>query len=338
MRATGVPTGTVCPLWTRTSSSTPSYGLGISESTLSVDTSKSGSSKETVSPTCLNQVPTVPSVTVSPSFGIATSCTSPSGGAPAGGGVTAASAWGAVAATGDPGGPMRTTGAPTGTVSPDWTRISTTTPSYGLGISESTLSVDTSKSGSSKETVSPTCLNQVPTVPSVTVSPSFGIATSCTSPSGGAPAGGGVTAASAWGAVAATGDPAGPMRTTGAPTGTVSPDWTRISTTTPSYGLGISESTLSVDTSKSGSSKETVSPTCLNQLPTVPSVTVSPSFGMVTVSTSLVVIRRTSAAFQPCRDRPEKVIMVSPNASDRLGCGWMNAPTSAGSASQFTAR
>src|SRR5215207_6536875 len=131
MRATAVPTGTVCPLWTKTSSSTPSYGLGISESTLSVDTSKSGSSKATVSPTCLNQVPTVPSVTVSPSFGIVTSCTSPSGGAAAGcavagwaaaagGGVATASACGAgAAATGDPGGPMRTTGEPTGTVSPD---------------------------------------------------------------------------------------------------------------------------------------------------------------------------------------------------------------------------
>ena len=39
MRASGVPTGTVCPSGTRISSSTPSYGLGISESTLSVDTS-----------------------------------------------------------------------------------------------------------------------------------------------------------------------------------------------------------------------------------------------------------------------------------------------------------
>jgi len=72
------------------------------------------------------------------------------------------------------------------------------------------------------------------------------------------------------------------------PTGTVSPSPTMISTITPSYGLGISESTLSVDTSKSGSSNSTVSPTCLRQDPIVPSVTVSPSLGMVTTHSSLM--------------------------------------------------
>ena len=86
------------------------------------------------------------------------------------------------------------------------------------------------------------------------------------------------------------------MRTRGVPTGTVSPACTRISTITPSYGLGISESTLSVDTSKSGSSKATVSPVCLSQLPTVPSVTVSPSLGMVTTHSSLI-----ASAFQCLR-------------------------------------
>ena len=75
MRASGVPTGTVSPGGTRTCSSTPSYGLGISESTLSVDTSNSGSSNATASPTSLSQRPTVPSVTDSPSFGIVISCT-----------------------------------------------------------------------------------------------------------------------------------------------------------------------------------------------------------------------------------------------------------------------
>ena len=30
--------------------------------------------------------------------------------------------------------------------------------------------------------------------------------------------------------------------------------------------------------------------------------------------------------------------MVSPMASDRLGCAWISLPTSDGSASQFTAR
>src|SRR3954453_14176720 len=75
--------------------------------------------------------------------------------------------------------------------------------------------------------------------------------------------------------------PASPIRASTAPTGTVSPSGTTISSSTPSYGLGISESTLSVETSNSGSSKATVSPTDLSQRPTVPSVTDSPSFGMV---------------------------------------------------------
>ena len=77
-----------------------------------------------------------------------------------------------------PGSPIRAIGVPTGTVSPSLTRISSRTPSYGLGTSESTLSVDTSKSGSSKATVSPTCFSHWETTPSVTVSPSFGIVTS----------------------------------------------------------------------------------------------------------------------------------------------------------------
>ena len=79
MRASTAPTGAVSPLPTRTSTSTPSYGLGISESTLSVLTSYSGSSNATVSPTCLSQLPIVPSVTVSPSLGIVMSCTTPTG-------------------------------------------------------------------------------------------------------------------------------------------------------------------------------------------------------------------------------------------------------------------
>ncbi len=129
--------------------------------------------------------------------------------------------------------------------------------------------------------------------------------------------------------------PGPPMRTSGVPTGTVSPAGTRISTITPSYGLGISESTLSVDTSNSGSSKATSSPACFSQLPTVPSVTVSPSLGMVTTHSSPSL---SLAVPQPCRERPENVIIVSPMASERLGCAWISRPTSSGSASQFTAR
>ena len=77
-----------------------------------------------------------------------------------------------------------------------------------------------------------------------------------------------------------------PITARRAPTGTVSPSGTRISVTTPALGAGTSESTLSVDTSKSGSSACTDSPTCLNQRVMVPSVTVSPSCGMVTSTTT----------------------------------------------------
>jgi hypothetical protein len=67
---------------------------------------------------------------------------------------------------------------PTSTVSPSGTKISVKTPAAGEGTSESTLSVETSKSGSSRATSSPTAFIQRVTVPSVTVSPSCGIMTS----------------------------------------------------------------------------------------------------------------------------------------------------------------
>ncbi len=72
-----------------------------------------------------------------------------------------------------------------------------------------------------------------------------------------------------------------PITAIGVPTSTVSPSSTRISTRYPPSGDGTSESTLSVDTSKSRSSALTSSPTCLIHRVIVPSVTVSPSCGMV---------------------------------------------------------
>ena len=57
--------------------SVPATGDGISVSTLSVDTSSSGSSTSTRSPTCLSQRVTVPSVTLSPSSGIFTAWPEP---------------------------------------------------------------------------------------------------------------------------------------------------------------------------------------------------------------------------------------------------------------------
>jgi hypothetical protein len=55
-----------------------------------------------------------------------------------------------------------------------------------------------------------------------------------------------------------------------------------ISSSVPATGEGISVSTLSVETSSSGSSTDTSSPTCFSQRVTVPSVTDSPSSGRLT--------------------------------------------------------
>src|SRR5690554_1798780 len=52
----------------------------------------------------------------------------------------------------------------------------------------------------------------------------------------------------------------------------------------PAIGEGTSVSTLSVDTSSSGSSTSTRSPTFFSQRVTVPSVTLSPSAGRLTDS------------------------------------------------------
>src|SRR5689334_14830907 len=71
--ATTVWTATVCPSVTRISASTPAAGEGISASTLSVEISKIGSSRFTVSPTCLIQRDKVPSAMDSPIWGMITS-------------------------------------------------------------------------------------------------------------------------------------------------------------------------------------------------------------------------------------------------------------------------
>ena len=111
------------------------------------------------------------------------------------------------------------------------------------------------------------------------------------SPSAGPPAAATPCAAEGSRSAPTAAEPAPPIRTSGVPTGTVSPRPTMISTITPSYGLGISESTLSVDTSKSGSSNATVVADLLEPVdPIVPSVTVSPSLGMVTTHSSLIVL------------------------------------------------
>jgi hypothetical protein len=64
--------------------------------------------------------------------------------------------------------------------------------------------------------------------------------------------------------------------------GTVAPGWTRISLRMPDAGAGISASTLSVEISKSGSSRCTLSPTFFSHFVTVPSAMDSPIWGMMT--------------------------------------------------------
>ena len=68
-----------------------------------------------------------------------------------------------------------------------------------------------------------------------------------------------------------------------APIGTVSPSATRISTTVPETGDGSSTFTLSVFTSTIGSYFATLSPGALSHFSIVPSVTVSPTSGSVSV-------------------------------------------------------
>ena len=75
---------------------------------------------------------------------------------------------------------------------------------------------------------------------------------------------------------------AAPMIATTPPTATVLSVAATISISTPAAGDGISVSTLSVETSSNGSSTATVSPTFFSQRVTVPSVTLSPSAGIVT--------------------------------------------------------
>jgi hypothetical protein len=72
MSAISVPTSTVSPSEIRSFSIFPANGEGSSELTLSVSISQRGSSFSTSSPSALSQRAIVPSVTLSPSWGIVT--------------------------------------------------------------------------------------------------------------------------------------------------------------------------------------------------------------------------------------------------------------------------
>src|SRR4051794_20333146 len=161
---------------------------------------------------------------------------------------------------------MTASSAPTSTVSSSLTVIESSVPLTGAGISVSTLSVETSSSGSSAVTWSPTDLSQRVTVPSVTLSPSAGIVTGVPSPppealSSEADAGSGwgassaagcsgsgagacsAGASSAAGAVSAAGEPPPPpspppMTASSAPTSPGSSSATRVFGSTPPAGGG----------------------------------------------------------------------------------------------------
>ena len=205
-----------------------------------------------------------------------------------------------------PAAPINPRVAPTSTVSSSATVISVRVPATGDGISVSTLSVLTSSSGSSTATSSPTALSQRVTVPSVTLSPRAGKVTAVASVGAAEAADGAATgatasvvgAASVSGATAgvgtaATGSAGGgatgealasagsPTIASSPPTSTTSSSTALISSRIPATGDGISVSTLSVLTSRSGSSMATSSPMFFSQRVTVPSVTLSPSCGIV---------------------------------------------------------
>ena len=72
-----------------------------------------------------------------------------------------------------------------------------------------------------------------------------------------------------------------------APTGTVVSTGTSMLTRVPATGDGISVSTLSVETSSNASSTATLSPTFFSQRVTVPSLTLSPSAGIVIIVPAL---------------------------------------------------
>ena len=90
------------------------------------------------------------------------------------------------------------------------------------------------------------------------------------------------------GATGAETAPAPPITAKRAPTGTVVSTGTSMEIIVPATGEGISVSTLSVDTSSKASSTATLSPTPFNQRVTVPSLTLSPSAGIVIIVPALL--------------------------------------------------
>src|SRR5579859_6889463 len=99
---------------------------------------------------------------------------------------------------------------------------------------------------------------------------------------GAAAAAGAAFAGAGAGAGAAAAEPAASITATTVLMGTVWPSLTLISFNTPADGDGISASTLSVEISKSGSSRSTLSPGFFSHLVIVPSKMLSPIWGITT--------------------------------------------------------
>ena len=210
-------------------------------------------------------------------------------GAPAAGDVALGSAAGATGpgAAGAAPAPaaMRHRAVPTATVSSACTRISLSVPATGEGSSASTLSVEISTRMSSTATGSPDLLaplqhralgHRVAHLGEGDVHELvLAVAVRGRAVAGGRGGARGRRRAVRRG-------PRRPRsRRAAAPTWTVSSGPTRMRTSVPEAGDGTSASTLSVDTSTSGSSAVTASPTCFSQSSTVPSVTDSPIAGIV---------------------------------------------------------
>src|SRR5205814_4458620 len=114
-----------------------------------------------------------------------------------------------------------------------------------------------------------------------------GAGTAATGTGAGAAAGAAFAGAGAGAAAAA---PAASITATTVLMGTVWPSANLISFNTPADGAGISASTLSVEISKSGSSRCTLSPGFFNHLVIVPSKIDSPIWGM-TMSVGIISFR-----------------------------------------------
>src|SRR5258708_7713188 len=124
-------------------------------------------------------------------------------------------------------------------------------------------------------------------------------------------------------AAAAAGEPTASITPTTVWMGTVWPSPNLISFSTPADGEGISASTLSVEISKSGSSRSTLSPGFLSHLVMVPSKMLSPIWG-ITMSTAMcVLLENSSRQFTVDSKRRFATEAQSAQRTEREGILWL---------------